>query len=70
VERFADVFDSIDALPPGAKEAESGENQDGAEWKQWRTTKRHKRILLAIVDDDSTVAYYFLHDGLVKPRQN
>lgn len=29
-----------------------------------------KRILLAIVDADSTVVFYWVHDGLVKPRQN
>lgn len=31
---------------------------------------RAKRILLAVVHDDSTVVYYFVHDGIVKPRQN
>lgn len=29
-----------------------------------------KRILLATVSDDSTVVYYIVHDGIVKPRQN
>ena len=33
----------------------------------WRTTKR---VLLATVDNDSTVVYYIIHDGIVKPRQN
>ncbi|KAJ4304317.1 putative tRNA-splicing endonuclease subunit tsp-1 [Collariella sp. IMI 366227] len=32
--------------------------------------RRGKRILLATVQDDSTVTYYWIHDGLVKPRQN
>ncbi|OTB08449.1 hypothetical protein M426DRAFT_7764 [Hypoxylon sp. CI-4A] len=31
---------------------------------------RIKRVLLATVHDDSTVVYYFMHDGIVKPRQN
>ncbi|KAI2639614.1 tRNA-splicing endonuclease subunit Sen15 [Hypomontagnella submonticulosa] len=31
---------------------------------------RVKRILLATIHDDSTVVYYFMHDGIVKPRQN
>ena len=31
---------------------------------------RCKRILLATVHDDSTIVYYFIHDGIVKPRQN
>jgi tRNA-splicing endonuclease subunit Sen15 len=35
----------------------------------WRT-KLPKRVLLATVDDDSTVVYYIIHDGIVKPRQN
>ncbi|PFH54923.1 hypothetical protein XA68_11767 [Ophiocordyceps unilateralis] len=29
-----------------------------------------KRILLAILHNDSTVVYYFMHRGIVKPRQN
>ncbi|CAJ2506900.1 Uu.00g080860.m01.CDS01 [Anthostomella pinea] len=32
--------------------------------------ERPKRILLATIHDDSTIVYYFMHDGLVKPRQN
>lgn len=31
---------------------------------------RGKRILLATVHNDSTVVYYFMHEGMVKPRQN
>ncbi|GEQ69594.1 hypothetical protein JCM33374_g3266 [Metschnikowia sp. JCM 33374] len=31
---------------------------------------RPKRITLAIVNDDGTVVYYFVHDGVIKPRQN
>jgi len=29
-----------------------------------------KRVLLATVSDDSTIVYYIVHEGLVKPRQN
>ena len=29
-----------------------------------------KRVLLATVGADSTVVYYILHEGIVKPRQN
>ena len=29
-----------------------------------------KRVLLATVGDDSTIVYYIVHDGIVKPRQN
>jgi tRNA-splicing endonuclease subunit Sen15, fungi type len=31
---------------------------------------RAKRIVLATVHNDSTVVYYFMHDGMIKPRQN
>lgn len=65
---FAAVFDSIDALPPGAKAREN--EDDGAEWKKWRGSKRGKRVLLATIHDDSTVVYYMMHDGIIKPRQN
>lgn len=30
---------------------------------------RPKRILIAIVNTDGTVVYYFIHDGIVKPRR-
>ncbi len=31
---------------------------------------RGKRIVLATVHSDSTVVYYIMHEGMVKPRQN
>lgn len=31
---------------------------------------RPKRVVLATVHDDSTIVYYLMHDGIVKPRQN
>lgn len=31
---------------------------------------REKRIMLAILHNDSTVVYYFMQEGMVKPRQN
>ncbi|KAI0024673.1 tRNA-splicing endonuclease subunit Sen15 [Xylariomycetidae sp. FL0641] len=34
------------------------------------TPDRPKHILLATVHDDSTITYYLMHDGIVKPRQN
>jgi tRNA-splicing endonuclease subunit Sen15, fungi type len=34
------------------------------------TLDRPKRLLLATIHDDSTIVYYFIHDGIVKPRQN
>lgn len=55
--RLAEVFDAIGSTPPG----------DEGTRNPWRTTKR---VVLATLDDDSTVAYYIVHDGIVKPRQN
>lgn len=69
LETFAAVFDSIDALPPAAKATESLDD-DCPEWRKWRGSKRGKRALMAVVHDDSTVVYYMMHDGIVKPRQN
>lgn len=34
------------------------------------TRRGGKRVLLGIVGDDSTVVYYLVHEGVVKPRQN
>ncbi|KND92848.1 putative tRNA-splicing endonuclease subunit tsp-1 [Tolypocladium ophioglossoides CBS 100239] len=31
---------------------------------------RAKRIVLATLHNDSTVVYYLMHEGMVKPRQN
>lgn len=69
IEAFAAVFDSIDALPPAAKELENLRD-DCPEWRTWRGAMRGKRALMAAVHDDSTVVYYMVHDGIVKPRQN
>jgi tRNA-splicing endonuclease subunit Sen15 len=69
--QFAALFDAIEAVPPGGGRQEPLD-LDGtdAQWRLWRGPKRGKRILLATVQDDSTVTYYWIHDGLVKPRQN
>jgi tRNA-splicing endonuclease subunit Sen15 len=67
--RFAEVFDAISVVPPGENgwERELDRDQVG---QQWRERQRQKRALLATVHDDSTVVYYIMHDGIVKPRQN
>ncbi len=62
--RLAQVFDAITMVPPAA-DASTAEGDRPA--NPWRTTKR---VLLATVDTDSTVVYYIVHDGVVKPRQN
>ena len=71
--QFAAVLDTLDNIPPtnGSDDGSDDADDEGiAEWRQWRGPKRGKRILLATVQDDSTVTYYIMHDGLVKPRQN
>ncbi|CAK7565254.1 MAG: hypothetical protein SEPTF4163_003166 [Sporothrix epigloea] len=71
VSLLAAVFDSISAVP--LKDvAEEGDDDDGTaeECKAWCSSRRCKRLLLAVVQDDSSVTYYFMHDGIVKPRQN
>ena len=60
LKKFAQVFDSIGMVPPD-------ETNEPVAASKWRTTKR---VLLATLSDDSTVVYYIVHDGLVKPRQN
>ncbi|KAH6661643.1 tRNA-splicing endonuclease subunit Sen15 [Plectosphaerella plurivora] len=67
---FTAIFDSIETLPPldvAGAAASTALDTDG---RDWRGSGRHKRILLAVVHDDSTVSYYIMHDGIVKPRQN
>ncbi|CAH6722893.1 tRNA-splicing endonuclease subunit Sen15p [[Candida] jaroonii] len=29
-----------------------------------------RRITIAIINDDSTIVYYFIHNGITKPNQN
>ena len=43
-----------------------------ADKRQWadKTRRGGQRLLLATISDDSTIVYYIVHDGLVKPRQN
>ena len=67
---FAELFDAIDTLPP-ANEADVKDNDEKSQvGKEWRGNERQKRVLLATLHDDSTVVYYIMHDGIVKPRQN
>lgn len=63
--RLAGIFDSITMVPPHPEP--KSENEQDRPANPWRTTKR---IVLASVDTDSTVVYYIVQDGVVKPRQN
>ncbi|TKX23498.1 Sen15 protein [Elsinoe australis] len=69
--RFGEVFDQIGFVPPesGADDDLERETveEEGGQQNPWRTKKR---VVLATLDDDSTVMYYIVHDGIVKPRQN
>lgn len=60
--RLAEVFDCVGVVPPGVEDEEGEGSQN-----MWR---KRKRVVLATVDGDSTVVYYIVHDGVVKPRQN
>lgn len=68
---FAELFDAVGEEPPG--EGEDGMGSDGGARgvRYVRGMRRGgKRVLLATVGDDSTLVYYIMHDGIVKPRQN
>lgn len=75
--RLASVFDGINVGEPAESEGEElFEDEDeeerearAGEENEWRV-RMPKRLLLATLDDDSTVVYYIVHDGVVKPRQN
>jgi tRNA-splicing endonuclease subunit Sen15 len=67
--KFAAVFDALDTVPPTSNEHVTGEQAEIV-GHQWRGKNRQKRLLLATLHDDSTVVYYIMHDGIVKPRQN
>lgn len=78
--KFAQVFDGLSVLPPNELGEEGEGNVEGEEegveeerssvGDNWQGEKRQKRLLLATLHDDSTVTYYIMHDGIVKPRQN
>lgn len=66
--QFAEIFDSISTLPPSDDLPETGGSREAV--SKWRGHNRRKRVLLATLHDDSTIVYYIVHDGIVKPRQN
>lgn len=72
--RFAEVFDAVGKVPPDVGSQDAGTKIDegnGVEERGGVGSRRGgKRALLATVADDSTVVYYVVHDGIVKPRQN
>ncbi|KAF2456810.1 tRNA-splicing endonuclease subunit Sen15, partial [Lineolata rhizophorae] len=63
---FALIFDHIPPVPP-EPDNEAGGGGEEQLLAPWRKTKR---LVLATVDTDSTITYYIVHEGVVKPRQN
>jgi tRNA-splicing endonuclease subunit Sen15, fungi type len=63
---FSNVFDSIVTLWRDCTNT-GGVSTSG---EVNTSKKQNHRLLLAIVHDDSTIVYYLVHDGIVKPRQN
>lgn len=35
-----------------------------------KLSTRPKRIVVGIINEDSTIVYYFIHDGVYKPKKN
>jgi Sen15 protein len=69
LKKFSEIFDAIDTVPPVEGHAGTYDDHESV-GQQWRGKRRQKRVLLATLHDDSTVVYYIMHDGIVKPRQN
>ncbi|KAK5108723.1 hypothetical protein LTR62_007870 [Meristemomyces frigidus] len=69
VGRMPDASSGSDAEISGTATETGAPNPSTAPPNPWRTSQP-KRMLLASADDDSTIVYYIIHDGLVKPRQN
>ena len=67
--RFAEVFDAVGKVPPDV-DKDGGPESVGEVKGGVGSRRGGKRALLATVADDSTVVYYVVHDGIVKPRQN
>ena len=63
IKKLANIFDALDSESQTVLEHVDHEKRAGGR-------SRAKRVLLAILGDDSTVVFYIVHDGIVKPRQN
>ncbi|KAL9593607.1 MAG: hypothetical protein Q9179_005793 [Wetmoreana sp. 5 TL-2023] len=68
--KFAEVFDGINEIPSAVGQDGEGRRTDSTGVEGLRNKRGGKRLLLATVGDDSTIVYYVVHDGIVKPRQN
>lgn len=83
LKKFAECFDAVGEEPPSDDKDKAGSAKARGHDKSDETTQDDesmdngpqsspsgKRMLLATLSDDSTVVYYIVHDGIVKPRQN
>lgn len=73
VSRMAGVFDAIPEVMDEERMDRTlgdGDADDTSSTKSRERIPRNKRVLMAVVAEDSTVVYYLVHEGVVKPRQN
>ncbi|MCJ1446034.1 MAG: hypothetical protein MMC23_006539 [Stictis urceolatum] len=69
--KFAEVFDAVGEEPPvGDEDGIVDGGSGGGSIESHAKRRAGKRILLAVLGDDSTAVYYIVHEGIVKPRQN
>ncbi len=71
--RLAAIFDAITAIPavtPTSTGLDAHTQLSEAQLSKASKWRELKRVVLAAVDDDSSIVYYIVHDGIVKPRQN
>ncbi|KAL8773051.1 MAG: hypothetical protein Q9209_002071 [Squamulea sp. 1 TL-2023] len=68
--KFAEVFDAIGEVPPAINQVGEEKQNDNTRLRDIGNRRGGKRLLLATIGDDSTVVYYIVHNGIVKPRQN
>ncbi|KAI9669235.1 MAG: hypothetical protein M1829_005112 [Trizodia sp. TS-e1964] len=73
---LAEVFDCIPrniqqpSMPPDNSGNDTGDAVGTGVGISIGAEIREKRVLLATLSDDTTIVYYIVHDGIVKPRQN
>lgn len=67
-----DLDNQVEWVVPQTMDTPSVSMDTIGEWfdKVAEHSNRPKRITMAIVNDDGTIVYYFVHDGVIKPRQN
>ena len=68
--RFAEIFDAVGEEPPIVEGEDDGGEDEASSVTEKKGRRGGKRVLLATMAEDSTVVYYIMHNGIVKPRQN